>query len=160
MKGYIKPGEKSNNGKKCHQVALAMASPVLKDALHKATDASKQMCCCEQRSMFQEGCFVFDGCIILAEASYQVVDSLIRFIYGEEIPENREFKNEITEWLNVLKVSLRLIMNSRNKIILFHLGDDKISTPLSLPYMPLKKTIYFRSKIIGMIKVWNRNAQL
>ena len=126
MKGYIKPGEKSNNGKKCHQVALAMASPVLKDALHKATDASKQMCCCEQRSMFQEGCFVFDGCIILAEASYQVVDSLIRFIYGEEIPENREFKNEITEWLNVLKVSLRLIMNSRNKINLFHLGDDKI----------------------------------
>ena len=112
MKAYNKPGEKSSNGKQCHQVALAMASPVLKAALHKATDASKQMCCCEQS---QEGCFVFDGCIILAGASYQVVDSLIRFIYGEEIPENREFKNEITEWLNVLKVSFSSIIIWRKK---------------------------------------------
>ena len=116
MKGYTKQGEKSNTGKKCHQVALAMASPVLKEALHKATDASKQMCCCEQRSPFQEGCFVFDGCIILAGASCQVVDSLIRFIYGEEIPENREFKKEISEWLNVLKVSLNSIINNRKRV--------------------------------------------
>merc|ERR1719322_599520 len=78
-----------------------MASPVIKHALQNATDGSKQMCCCEQRS---DGCFVFDGRIILAGASDEVVRSLIPFIYGKSISENAELKNEITEWLNALQI--------------------------------------------------------
>ena len=105
IKGYIKPGEKFYSGIKCHQVALAMASPLLKDALYKATDASRQICCCEQQSVTQNGCFVFDGSIILAGASYPVVNSLVRFIYGEEVQEDNELKNEMTKWLEILKVS-------------------------------------------------------
>ena len=92
--------------KKCHQVVLALASPVLKQALEKATDGTKQMCCCkEQRNSFSEGCFVFDGCIVLADASKEIVNCLISFIYGKEIPESRALKDEIMAWLNVLKVS-------------------------------------------------------
>ena len=47
----------------------------------------------------------FDGSIILAGASYPVVNSLVRFIYGEEVQEDKELKNEMTKWLDVLKVS-------------------------------------------------------
>ena len=105
VQGYNPSGDGSSLGKKCHQVVLAMASPVLKQALEKATDGTKQICCCIERSSFTEGCFVFDGCIVLANASKEVVNSLINFIYGKEIPESTALKDEITAWLNVLKVS-------------------------------------------------------
>jgi len=101
VKGFTRRGDKLNQGVQCHQLVLAMASPVIKHALQKATDGSKQMCCCEQRS---DGCFVFDGRIILAGASDEVVRSLIPFIYGKSISENAELKNEITEWLNALQI--------------------------------------------------------
>ena len=68
-------------------------------------DGSKQICCCEQQTAIKDGCFVFDGRIILAGASNKVVESLIPFIYGKSIPENIELKTEITGWLNALKVS-------------------------------------------------------
>ena len=104
LKGFNQGDHRTDQAKKCHQVVLAMASPVLKQALLKATEG-KQMCCCVERSAFSEGCFVFDGCIVLADASKEVINSLINFIYGKEIPESRALKEEITIWLNVLKVS-------------------------------------------------------
>ena len=105
IKGYNKMADGSSQGKKCHQVVLAMASPVLKQALEKATDGTKQMCCCRERNSFSQGCFVFDGCIVLADAPKEIVNALINFIYGKEIPESKVLKDEITSWLNVLKVS-------------------------------------------------------
>ena len=66
LKGFNQGDHRTDQAKKCHQVVLAMASPVLKQALLKATDG-KQMCCCAERSSFSEGCFVFDGCIVFDE---------------------------------------------------------------------------------------------
>ena len=93
VKGFTNRNDISNAGISCHQVVLAMASPVIRHALQKAMDGSKQICCCEQQTAIKNGCFVFDGQIILADASNSVVNTLIPFIYGKSVPENNELKN-------------------------------------------------------------------
>ena len=108
VKGYTTDGDKSKAGIKCHQPVLAMASPLLKAALETATDGSKQMCCCEQKASEKGDCFVFDGCIVLADASEDVIQSIIKFIYGKEVPQSRKLKDETMKWLDVLKVNLQL----------------------------------------------------
>ena len=107
VKGYTIDGDKSNAGIKCHQLVLAMASPLLKAALEAATDGSKQMCCCEHKASNKRDCFVFDGCIVLADASEDVIQSIIKFIYGKEVPQSRKLKDETMKWLDVLKVRLQ-----------------------------------------------------
>ena len=121
VKGFTNRNDISNAGISCHQVVLAMASPVIRHALQKAMDGSKQICCCEQQTAIKDGCFVFDGQIILAGASNKVVESLIPFIYGKSIPENIELKAEITGWLNALKVSPLKIYST--DMLTFPLGD-------------------------------------
>ena len=104
VKGFTRNGEKSSKGVACHQLVLALASPVIRRALQKAMDGSRQMCCCEQQTAIKNNCFVFDGQIILADASNRVVESIIPFIYGKSVPENIELKKEISGWLNALQV--------------------------------------------------------
>ena len=111
LKWHDSEKESSNEGEqKCHQVVLALASPLLKHAFETATDNSLQLCCCERftsvdQTVPSRGCSVFDGCVVLAGASEKVVNSLVNFVYGKEVVEDKSIVDELNGWLKTLQVS-------------------------------------------------------
>ena len=94
---YNQVGDECFQGEnKCHQIVLAMASPLLKLALGEANEG--KLCCCADHTS------LVDGCIVLADASKDIVNSLLTFIYGKEVPENRALRDEVDTWLKTLQI--------------------------------------------------------
>ena len=95
---YNQIGDECVQGEnKCHQIVLAMASPLLKQALGEASEG--KLCCCADHTS------LIDGCIVLADASKDIVNSLVTFIYGKEVPEDRALRDDVDRWLKTLQVS-------------------------------------------------------